>query len=161
MVSGGLLKFIQYRLNISALMQQIYFQIFFFFWHPWHPCGCTSQPWIKLAQKLLVCCRPPLPLPISDGPGLYCASFSCLRALRFMQTKERPVWILVCTYEWIKHHWLTNKKTSMCVLGFVVSLQNRLCKRNSFTFRSCAWIFRRFSLFYLCAFWRIFQMADT
>ena len=45
------------------------------------------EKWLQI--KRLTIAPSPLP-PISDDPGLYCASFSCLRALRFMQTKERP-----------------------------------------------------------------------
>ena len=27
------------------------------FWHPWHPCGRTTKPWLKSAQELPVCNR--------------------------------------------------------------------------------------------------------
>ena len=27
-------------------------------WHPWHPCGCTTKPWLKSAQELPVCIHP-------------------------------------------------------------------------------------------------------
>ena len=37
------------------------------FWHPWHPCGGTTKPWLKSALELPVCVRDPKQDSMNDN----------------------------------------------------------------------------------------------